>query len=81
MKAKKLLYYKNQEPPKLDEVFTDSLFPPTDNSLLALDSLGKPIDNEVYQKKTEDINELKKAGLVFFRAKDIFGDDYSLFSE
>ena len=81
MKEKKLLYYKNQEPPKIDEVFTDSLFPPTDNSLFALDSSGKPIDKEVYEKNTEDINKLKKAGLVFLRMKDIFGDDYSLFSE
>ena len=81
MKEKKLLYFKNQEPPKSNEVFTDPLFPPTDNSLLALDSSGKPIDNEVYEKRADNINEIKNAGLVFFRAKEIFGDDYSLFSE
>ena len=54
MKEKKLLYYKNQGPPGIDEVFTDSLFPPTDNSLFALDSSGKPIDKEVYEKNTEN---------------------------
>ena len=81
MSEKKLLYYKNQEPPKLDEVFTDPLFPPTDNSLFGLDSSGNPIDNEVHKEKAEKIKELKEKDIGFFRAKDILGNDYSLFSE
>ena len=81
MSEKKLLYYKNQEPPKLDEVFTDPLFPPTDNSLFGLDSSGNSIDNEAHKEKAEEIKELKEKDIGFFRAKDILGNDYSLFSE
>ena len=47
----KLIYWKNQDPPKTDEIFTDPLFPPTLNSLLGLDSSGKPIDIDIYNKK------------------------------
>ena len=77
----KPLYYKNQEPPKLDKVFTDPLFPPIDNSLFGLDSSGNPIDNEVHKENAEEIKELKEKNIGFFRAKDILGNDYSLFSE
>ena len=53
--VKKSIYWKNQEPPKTSEVFTDPLFPPTVNSLLALDSSGKPIDNNAYNEKKDEI--------------------------
>ena len=46
-----LIYWKNQETPKTDEIFTDPLFPPTLNSLFGLDSSGKPIDIDIYNKK------------------------------
>ena len=77
-KEKKQVYWKSQEPPKSDEVFTDPLFPPTINSLIGLDSSGNIIDKETYNEK---IKEIKKDKISFFRPKEILGDDYCLFSE
>ena len=74
----KPIYWNNQEPPKTDEIFTDPLFPPTVNSLLALDSSGKPIDNNAYN---EHKDEIKTDEISFFRAKEILGDNYCLFSD
>ena len=76
--VKKSIYWKNQEPPKTSEVFTDPLFPPTVNSLLALDSSGKPIDNNAYNEKKE---EIKTDEISFFRANEILGDNYCLFAD
>ena len=77
-KKNKPIYWKNQEPPKAGEVFTDPLFPPTVNSLLGLDSSGNPIDIETYNAKKHKIETDK---ISFFRAKEVLGDDYSLFGE
>lgn len=74
----KPIYWKNQEPPKISEVFSDPLFPPTVNSLLALDSSGKPIDNNAYNEKKE---EIKTDEISFFRANEILGDNYCLFAD
>ena len=46
-------YWKNQEKPKEGEVFKDPLFPPTNNSLLGLDSNGNPIDSKAYSEKAK----------------------------
>ena len=73
-----LIYWKNQETPKTDEIFTDPLFPPTLNSLLGLDSSGKPIDIDIYNKKKDQI-ETDKIG--FFRVKEILKENYCLFAD
>ena len=71
-------YWKNQEKPKEGEVFKDPLFPPTNNSLLGLDSNGNPIDSKAYSEKAKSI---KTSEIGFARAKEIFGDNYTLFSD
>ena len=44
--------YNNQEYPKLDEQFTDNLFPPDENSLIGQDTTGKyPVGIELQKKK------------------------------
>ena len=78
MKGKQPIYFKNQEPPKLDTEFTNPFFPPTANSLLGLDSSGIPIDRISYEEKKGNINPDE---ICFLRAKEIIGDDYCLFSE
>ena len=71
-------YWKDQKPPESGKLFVDPNFPPNDNSLLGLDSNGKPIDNKAYSEKARNINTNE---IGFARAKDIFGDKYKLFSE
>ena len=67
-----LPYWKNQEPPKYGQDYTDPLFPPNKNSLLGLDSSGNPIDPKTYEAKSKSIDTDK---IGFFRPKEIFGDD------
>ena len=74
----KLIYWKNQDPPKADEIFTDPLFPPTVNSLLGLDSSGNPIDSDAYNQYKE---KMETENISFLRAKEIFGDNYCLFAD
>ena len=74
----KPIYWKNQDPPKTDEVFTDPLFPPTVNSLLGLDYSGNPIDSDAYNKYKEQTETDK---ISFLRAKEILGDNYCLFAD
>ena len=71
-------YWKNQEPPQSGSPFEDPLFPPNSNSLLGLDSKGNPIDSKAYSEKAKNINTNE---IGFFRAKEIFNDDYNLFSD
>ena len=71
-------YWKNQEKPQEGKEFKDPLFPPTSNSLLGLDSSGKPIDSKAYSEKAKNIN-INEIG--FFRAKEIFQNNYNLFSD
>ena len=71
-------YWKNQEMPNPGELYTDPLFPPNINSILALDKNGKPIDNKAYK---ENSNQIKNDEIEFIRAIDIFGSKYKLFSE
>ena len=73
-----LPYWKNQEPPKYGQDYTDPLFPPNKNSLLGLDSSGNPIDPKTYEAKSKSIDSDK---IGFFRPKEIFGDDYYLFTD
>ena len=75
---RKIKYWKDQEPPKAGSQFTDPLFPPTANSLLGLDSNGNPIDSKAYSEKAKNINTNE---IGFFRASEIFNDDYTLFSD
>ena len=71
-------YWKNQDPPKEGVEFKDPLFPPTANSLLGLDSSGNPVDSKAYSEKAKNINTNE---IGFFKAKEIFGDNYNLFSD
>ena len=71
-------YWKNQEKPQEGKEFKDPLFPPTANSLLGLDSSGQPIDSKAYSEKAKNI---KTNEIGFFRAKEIFQNDYNLFSD
>ena len=71
-------YWKNQAKPEEGKEFKDPLFPPTSNSLLGLDSSGKPIDSKAYSEKSGNI---KTNEIGFFRAKEIFQNDYNLFSD
>ena len=73
-----LQYWKNQEAPVAGTLYEDPLFPPNKNSLLGLDSNGKPIDSTAYNQKASSIDT---KNIVFSRASDIFGDKYKLFSE
>ena len=71
-------YWKNQEAPQSGTLYEDPLFPPNKNSLLGLDSNGKPIDSTTYKEKANNIDTNK---ITFARASTIFGDKYELFSE
>ena len=73
-----LTYWKNQEAPQSGSPYTDPLFPPNTNSLLGLDSNGKPIDITAYNEKAKNINTNK---IGFERASEIFKNGYILFSE
>ena len=68
-------YWKNQEPPKSGQLYTDPLFPPNANSLLGLDSNGKVIDSKAYNERAREINTNQ---IGFARASTIFGDKYKL---
>ena len=75
---KKLIYWKNQSLPNSGELFTDPLFPPNINSLLGLDSKGKPIDPKAYNDLS---NEIDTNEITFARASEIFKNQkYELFS-
>ena len=78
MKKIQLTYWKNQEPPKSGTLFEDPLFPPNANSLLGLNSSGKPIDSKAYSEKARNININE---ITFARPSQIFGNKYQLFSE
>ena len=78
MKKIQLTYWKNQEPPKSGTLFEDPLFPPNANSLLGLNSSGKPIDSKAYSEKARNINISE---ITFARPSQIFGNKYQLFSE
>ena len=78
-KQKKPIYWKNQEPPSADKEFTDPLFPPNENSLLGLDSSKKPIDSNKYETEKDTRKNMEE--IDFFRAKEIIGENYCLFSE
>ena len=71
-------YWKNQQPPESGKLYQDPLFPPTANSLLGLDSNGRPIDSRAYSEKASIINTNE---IGFARPSEIFGDKYKLFSE
>ena len=77
-KNEKLEYWKSQHPPEKGKLFTDPLFPPNMNSLLALDSNGQPIDPKAYEENAEAIEKFKN--VTFVRPNEIFGDNYKLFS-
>ena len=78
MERKAPKYWKDQPRPQEGVEFKDPLFPPTSNSLLGLDSSGNPIDSKAYSEKAKNINTNE---IGFFRAKEIFGDNYNLFSD
>ena len=73
-----LPYWQNQLPPQYGQYFIDPLFPPNENSLLGLDYSGNPIDPQAYEKYAKKIDTDK---IGFFRPKEIFGDDYYLFTD
>ena len=71
-------YWKDQKPPAPGTLFTDPLFPPNRNSLLALDSNGKPIDPIAYKDHQDFVKQTDN--YTFARPNEIFGSDYKLFS-
>jgi len=73
-----LTYWKNQEAPQSGTLYEDPLFPPNKNSLLGLDSNGKPVDSVAYSEKAKSIDTTQ---VIFARASEIFGSKYKLFSE
>ena len=79
-KKMELTYWKNQNPGKEGEMYTDDLFPPNLNSLMGLDSSGNPIDQEAYANANgKYINPQK---IEFKRASEIFKNDrYVLISD
>ena len=77
-KGKKMKYWKDQEPPQPGKLFTDPIFPPNRNSLLGLDSTGKPIDPKAYKDNIEDVKKFEN--LTFARPNEVFGNQYKLFS-
>ena len=72
------IYWKGQEPPKEGVLFEDPEFPPTANSLLGKDKNGNIVDSKAYNEKAKNINTNE---IGFFRPKEIFGENYSLFSK
>ena len=72
------IYWKGQEPPKQGVLFEDPEFPPTANSLLGKDKNGNIVDSKAYNEKAKNINTNE---IGFFRPKEIFGENYSLFSK
>ncbi len=54
-----LKYFKNQPAgsPSETEMFTDTYFPPSNNSLLALDVNGIPLDQIAYDKNKKNLDE------------------------
>ena len=52
----KLSYFHNEKPPTPTGLFTDPNFPPNKNSLMGLDSSGKPIDNIAYKNNSSSLN-------------------------
>ena len=77
-KGKKMKYWKDQEPPQPGKLFTDPIFPPNINSLLGLDSTGKPIDPKAYKDNMEEVKKFQN--LTFARPNEVFGNQYKLFS-
>ena len=75
-----LTYWKNQQPGKEGEMYTDDLFPPNENSLMGLDSSGNPIDKEAFENANgKYINPQK---VEFKRASEIYQNDrYVLISD
>ena len=73
-----LTYWKDQPAPQPGSLYKDPYFPPNANSLLGLDSNGKPIDSKAYNEKAKNINTNE---IGFARASEIFGDKFKLFSE
>lgn len=65
--------YKNQKRPETSEEWTDDLFPPNQNSVMALDSSGNPKDpiTSRYDSYLSDFS-LKDKNIKWLRAKDIF---------
>ena len=73
-------YYKDQQPGKEGEDYKDDLFPPTENSLLGLDSNGNTIDQEAYDKAIGGL--IKKDEIEFKRAHEIYKDTrYTLIAD
>ena len=77
--SKEFPYYKNQQPNKTGNKYTDDLFPPNENSLLGLDSSGKPIDQEAYNKAIGGL--INKDNIEFKRASEIYKERYVLIAD
>ena len=67
----KLSYFHNETKPTLKdgELFTDPNFPPDKNSLMGLNSSGKPIDSEAYKTNSSSLNPNE---ITFKRPSEIF---------
>ena len=75
-----LEYWGNPDKPKEGEKYTDSKFPPNENSLMGLDSNGNPIDKEAYTNANRKYINPQK--VEFLRASEIYKDTrYVLISD
>lgn len=70
-------YFNNQTPgsPSETELYTDLMFPANNNSLMALDTEGIPLDQVAYDKEKSNMNENETE---WKRISEIFGQ-YELF--
>ena len=72
-------FWKNQKIDDNIEKFTDSLFPPNDNSILGKNENGEYIDKINGEKKA---NKLRKLSIKWLRPNDIFKNEkYFLFND
>ena len=78
-------YFKNQTPLNSSNLkgdkFTDCLFPPNNNSIIGLDSNGKPTDQSLsrYNRNLAKLN-IKIDDIIWIRPEDIFpGGKYTIF--
>ena len=75
----KISFWKNQKIDENIEKFTDSLFPPNDNSILGKNEKGEYIDKINGEKKA---NKLRKLSIKWLRPKEIFKNEkYFLFND
>ena len=73
-------YYRDQEKYDNEEEFTDSLFPPTINSIIGLDENNNYVDTVTTRREDSESNfQINKDDIEWLRPREIFGPEYALF--